>query len=119
MKDATKEVGGAATSAAGHDGPGDSGKGQDNSKETVTITVNGTNVPIHRGRQTVVQIKTAGHVAVADDLEQQIDKRLVPLPDDGAVTIKGEEVFVSHPKDSASSHKALFAAAPCGEATPL
>jgi len=69
----------------------------------VTITVN--NVPrlIHRGRRTVAEIKTVGGVPQADDLAQVIDGKLVPLPDDGAVTIKGREVFVSHPKDSASA----------------
>ena len=86
----------------------DQRKGGEHGTNMVTITVNGAPVLIHRGRQTVAQIKTLGHVPLADDLEQQIDKKLVPLADDGALTIKGEEVFVSHPKDSASSHDALF-----------
>jgi hypothetical protein len=112
MQDAIKEAGGAATSAEGHEGSGDSGKGNGSGKETAIITVNGKKVSIHRGRQTVAQIKTAGHVPLADDLEQQIDKHLVPLADDASVTIRGDEVFVSHPKDSASSHDALFTATP-------
>lgn len=70
---------------------------------TVTIKVNGIDRPIHRGRQTVEKIKNAGQVPLADDLEQVIDGKLTPLRDDGAVTIKGGEVFVSHPKDSGSS----------------
>ncbi len=69
----------------------------------VEIKVNGKAYPIHRGRQTVAAIKSAGKVPLADDLEQVVDGRLVPLPDDGSVTIKGHEVFVSHPKDSGSS----------------
>ena len=48
-------------------------------------------------------IKTLGGVPAAYDLEQVIDGKLVPLPDDSAVTLKGGEVFVSHPKDASSS----------------
>jgi hypothetical protein len=59
--------------------------------------------PIHRGRRTIVEIKNLGAVPLADDLEQVVDGRLVPLPDDGAVTIRGGEVFVSHPKDNGAS----------------
>jgi len=69
----------------------------------VSITINNTRKEIHRGRQTVAEIKAAGNVPLADDLEEVLENKLVPLPDDGAVTIKGGEVFVSHPKDSASS----------------
>jgi hypothetical protein len=69
----------------------------------VTITVNGQPVSIHRGHQTVVAIKTAGGVPLADDLSQIIDGKLVLLADDGGVTIKGQEVFVSSPKSGASA----------------
>lgn len=70
----------------------------------VTITVNHIDHKIHRGRQTVADIKTVGNVPLADDLEQVVDGKLIPLPDGGAVTIKGGELFVSHPKDSGSSN---------------
>lgn len=71
----------------------------------VTITINGVPKEIHRGHQTVAAIKAAGGVPLADDLEQQVDGKLKLLPDDGAVTIKGGEIFVSHPKDSGSSSR--------------
>lgn len=70
----------------------------------VTIKINNVDYRIHRGRQTVAAIKTVGQVPLADDLEQLIDGKLTLLPDDGAVTIKGSEVFLSHPKDSGSSN---------------
>jgi hypothetical protein len=70
---------------------------------TVFIHINNHERPIHRGRRSVAEIKTVGHVPLADDLEQVIDGRLSPLPDDGAVTIKGDERFISHPKDAGSS----------------
>lgn len=69
----------------------------------VTITINSKPYPIHRGRNTVAEIKTAGAVPLTDELEQDIDHKLVPLPDDGAVTIKGGEAFISHVKDGRSS----------------
>jgi hypothetical protein len=69
----------------------------------VTITINNQPKPIHRGRQTVAEIKNAGGVPLAEELEHLIDNKLTPLPDDGAVTIKGGEVFVSHVRDGGSA----------------
>jgi hypothetical protein len=69
----------------------------------VTITVNGNQYTIHRGHQTVAAIKGAASVPTAFELEQLVAGKLVPLADDGAVTLKGGEVFVAHPRDGASS----------------
>jgi hypothetical protein len=69
----------------------------------VTITINNTPREIHRGRATVAEIKVLGGVPVTDELEEVVQGKLTPLPDDGAVTIKGGEVFISHPRDSGSS----------------
>ncbi len=69
----------------------------------VTITVDNKPVQIHRGSQSVAEIKSLGHVPVAFDLDEVVDGKLVPLPDDGYVVIKGEEVFLSHPKSGHSS----------------
>ncbi len=69
----------------------------------VSIFIDNVERLIHRGHQSVVAIKEAGKVPIAYDLEQIIEGTLTPLPDDGAITIKGEEKFVSHPKDSGSS----------------
>lgn len=69
----------------------------------VQITINGKKYEIHRGRQTVTEIKKVGNVPLTDELEQDINHKLTPLADDGAVTIKGGEVFVSHIKDGKSS----------------
>lgn len=78
--------------------PDNEGKGP-----LVEITINNKKYEIHRGHQTVAAIKALGGVPAADDLEQVIDGKLTLLPDDGAVTVKGGEVFVSHPKDGGSS----------------
>lgn len=69
----------------------------------VRITINTVVKTIHRGHQTVVEIKKLGDVPSADELEQLIDGKLKPLPDDGAVTIKGGEVFMSHVRSGGSS----------------
>ena len=69
----------------------------------VTITVDGKPVQIHRGRHSVAEIKSLGHVPAAFDLDEVVDGKLVPLPDDGYVVIQGEEVFLSHPKSGHSS----------------
>ena len=70
---------------------------------TVTITINSEEFDIHRGRQSVEDIKKLGNVPLAHDLDQIVDGELVPLPDDGSVTIKGEEIFVSHVKDGGAA----------------
>lgn len=69
----------------------------------VTITINNQPFKIHRGRQSVAGIKKVGGVPLTDELEEVIKGKLTPLPDDGEVTIKGGEVFISHPRDSGSS----------------
>lgn len=76
---------------------------EDHGNSKVQITVNNVVYQIHRGRQTVAEIKSIAGVPTADILNQIINGKLTPLADDGAITLKGEEAFVSHPKDSASS----------------
>jgi hypothetical protein len=69
----------------------------------VTITVDNKPVQIHRGQQSVAEIKSLGGVPAAFDLDEVVAGKLVPLPDGGHVVIKGEEVFLSHPKSGHSS----------------
>jgi hypothetical protein len=69
----------------------------------VTITVDTKPYRIHRGHQTVADIKKVAGVPLAFELEQLINGKLTPLADNGAVTIKGGEVFLSHPKDGGAS----------------
>jgi hypothetical protein len=86
----------------------ESGKGgasEEHRQDEVGIVVNNVPRVIHRGRQTVEEIKRAGGVVLADELVQVVDGTLTVLPDDGAVVIKGGEQFLSQPRDSASSHE--------------
>ena len=67
------------------------------------ITVDNKPCQIHRGHQSVAEIKSIGGVPQAFELEEVKGGKLVPLPDDSSVTLKGDETFVSHPRDSAAS----------------
>ena len=69
----------------------------------VTIQVDNKPYEIHRGRQSVSEIKRVAGVPQAFELEEVVSGKLVPLSDEGGVTLKGGEVFVSHPKDSGAS----------------
>ena len=89
---------------AGHGAAG--GHGGDTGKDIVEISINNKAFHIHRGHQTVAAIKDLGGVPRADELaevHEGQDPPLTPLKDDGAVTIKGGEKFVSYPRDSGSS----------------
>ncbi len=69
----------------------------------VDIMIDEKQLKIHRGHQTVVELKTLGGVPLAYDLDQIINGKFQPLLDDGAVALKGGEIFVSHPKDGSSA----------------
>jgi hypothetical protein len=78
---------------------------QDTDKHSpiVTITINNVPYEIHRGRQTVADLKKLGGVPQNYELDEVKEGQLVPLDDDGAVTIKGSEVFKSNLKVGHSS----------------
>ena len=80
------------------------GASEDHRQDMVTVVIDGVKKPVHRGRRTVKDLKILGGVHEADELEQLIEGKLTPLADNAAVTIKGGEEFVSHPRDSGSSH---------------
>jgi len=69
----------------------------------VSITIDGKPHEIRPGEHPVAQIRAIGHVPHDYDLEQVVSGKFIPLPDHGKIQIKGGEVFVSHPKDAASS----------------
>ena len=77
----------------------------DHGKDFVSITVDGKECQIHRGRQTVSEIKQVGKVPAADELSQIIDGKITPIPDDGSVVIKGGEIFVSNRRSGGSSQE--------------
>lgn len=95
-------AGSAARSATGKERH--AGDGREHGQDRVSIKVNDGSVEIHRGSQTVGEIKRLGGVAAADELAQVLEGQpLKSLADDGRVVIRGGEEFVSYPKDSSSS----------------
>jgi hypothetical protein len=79
------------------------GNSDEHRKDYVIITVNDVRKKIHRGRQSVAEIKQIGEVPLNYMLEQLIEGKLTPLDDNGSVVIKGGEIFIGHIKDGASS----------------
>jgi len=79
------------------------GNSAEHRKDVVKITINDSEKEIHRGNQSVVEIKNIGQVQLNYMLEQLIDGKLTPLDDNGSVVIKGGEIFIGHIKDGASS----------------
>lgn len=77
-------------------------------KDFVSIFMDGTDEAhthsIHRGHQTVSAIKTACGVPQSEVIELIGDNgQLQVLDDDGSLTIKGGERFISHKRDGGSS----------------
>lgn len=69
----------------------------------VEIFIDNKSYKIKSGAQPVAELKALGQVPLAFELAEVRDGKLIPLPDDGVVNIKGCEKFVSHPKASAAS----------------
>ncbi len=79
------------------------GNAEEHRNDVVEIKVNDIFKEIHRGRRTVIEIKTIGGVPLNYMLEEIIDGKITELPDDSSIVIKGGEVFIGHTKDGASS----------------
>jgi hypothetical protein len=80
----------------------------DPGKDFVTIFMDGDDAEhshsIHRGHQTVTAIKTACNVPQTDVIELIAENgKLEPLDDNGSLTIKGGEHFISHKRGGGSS----------------
>jgi hypothetical protein len=69
----------------------------------VKIFINRKEYPIQRGKHTVSALKTLGKVPLDYELQEMIDGKLTPLPDNGTVLIKGCEEFFSTVKGGGSS----------------
>jgi hypothetical protein len=69
----------------------------------VEIAIDGKPIRTRRGMHEVSELKKLGGVPNEYAFDQVVGGTIEALPDDGKVLIRGGEVFVSHPKDSASS----------------
>ena len=72
---------------------------------TITVSTDGVDkeVSIHRGHQTVSAIKAAAGVPIEYVIDQIVDGKIEPLQNDGSVTLKGGERFISHVDDGRAS----------------
>ena len=77
--------------------------GQHGHERIVHITIDGTCFKIRAGEHKVSEIKRLGNIPEAYVLVLDDHGRLVPLPDDGTVKVKGCEIFESHPREGGSS----------------
>jgi hypothetical protein len=70
---------------------------------TVVIFLDNNPFTVHRGSISVAELKKLAGIPPTYELEQVEGGKLVPLRDDGRVTLKDNERFISHPRDGASS----------------
>lgn len=75
----------------------------DNGKENVKITINNNMYEVHRGHHSVAELKALDQIPLAYELNIIIGNKFDPLPDDGGITIKGGEEFISNARDGISS----------------
>ena len=69
----------------------------------VKMPFNKKEVFVHTGELSVETLKRLAGIPLADDLDQLIGSKIVPLADNSKVHITGCEVFLHHPKDGGSS----------------
>jgi len=82
------------------------GEHQDSAHENrseVTIMIDNKHYEVHRGHQTVAYLKELGGISQNYELDEVRDGQLIPLDDDGSITLKGGEVFKSNLKVGRSS----------------
>lgn len=70
---------------------------------TVLITVDSKEFRVHRGRILVIDLKKLAGVPAAYEIVEVVEKKLIPMADDGFTVIQGGERFLSHPRDGQSS----------------
>ena len=83
--------------------PGEHGNPGPQTGPTVTITIDNTQKDIHRGSHLVSELKILLGVDASLVLDEVVDGKFTSLDDNGRVTIKGGEVFVSHVRQGGSS----------------
>jgi hypothetical protein len=89
---------------AGHSPHGHHDRGHGEHCEVrVRVPFNNREVFLNTGELSVETVKRLACIPLTDDIEQLVESKIVPLPDDGKVHITGCEIFLHHPKDGGSS----------------
>lgn len=89
--------------SAGPGTPQPEGPANQGDKHLVTVSVDGHDRQVPKGKYTVAEFKATVGVAANYELDQIVDGEFKPLPDDGTIHIKGHEAFVSHVRRGGSS----------------
>lgn len=69
----------------------------------VKVQIDDRTVELHRGSHQVTELKQLLGVDPTYVLDIDMNGTLTPLPDGDRFTVKGEEVFFSHPRTGTSS----------------
>lgn len=69
----------------------------------ITITINGKPYELHEHKVQVKELKKLAGIPLADVLVEIVNGQMKPLDDNSVVELRCGEVFISHPKDNASS----------------
>ncbi len=70
---------------------------------TITVKINGKDYVFHEASASVPELKKRAGIPLADVLTKIVNSQMVPLDDNAVVELHCGEVFVSHPRDNASS----------------
>lgn len=70
---------------------------------TVDVHVNNKKIVLQPGPYDVPTFKRIAGVPQADDLDELVNCKLKPVPDNASIHIHGCEVFISHVKDGGAS----------------
>jgi hypothetical protein len=71
--------------------------------DAITITINAKPYELHEHVVQVKGLKKLAGIPLADVLVRILNGQMIPLDDNGVVELHCGDVFVSHPKDNASS----------------
>jgi hypothetical protein len=75
----------------------------DECARSVTIVVDNGEVHLHPGLYELDIVRRLAKVPDSDDLDQLVGTKLVPVPNDKPIEVRGCEIFASHPKSGGSS----------------
>jgi hypothetical protein len=70
---------------------------------TITVKINGKDYVFQQASASVQELKKRAGIPLADVLTKIVNSQMVPLDDNAVVELQCGEVFVSHPRDNASS----------------
>lgn len=70
---------------------------------TITIKINNTDYEVHEHVMSVKELKKLAGIPLADVLVKVVNNEMKQLDDNGTVELHCGDVFVSHPRDNASS----------------